>query len=59
MRSFATLGLLALFCVAAAVELQFHSLEARQQNLPIVKLPYGTWQASKYDAVNDVCKLRM
>lgn len=30
------------------------SLEARQQNFPFIKWPYGTWQASKYDSANDV-----
>jgi hypothetical protein len=34
--------------------LLFHALEARQRNLPVIKLPYGTWQAKKYDASNDV-----
>lgn len=34
--------------------LAFHNLEARQQNLPTLKLPYGTWQASDYDGANDV-----
>src|SRR5947209_4234637 len=27
---------------------------AAQQDLPRVKLPYGTWQAAKYDKANDV-----
>jgi hypothetical protein len=34
--------------------IEYHSLEARQANLPLLKLPYGTWQASKYDAASDV-----
>jgi hypothetical protein len=37
-----------------AVGLQFADAQAEQQNLPILKLPYGTWQASKYDAADDV-----
>jgi hypothetical protein len=37
--------------------LNYHSLQARQQNLPLLKLPYGTWQAAKYDAKNDVTAL--
>jgi hypothetical protein len=36
--------------------LEYHSLEARQANLPLLKLPYGTWQASKYDVASDVCR---
>jgi hypothetical protein len=35
-------------------KLEYHSLEAREQNLPSIKLPYGTWQATKYDSANDV-----
>jgi hypothetical protein len=34
--------------------LEYHSLEARQANLPLLKLPYGTWQASKYEPGSDV-----
>lgn len=34
--------------------LHYHSLKARAQNLPTLKLPYGTWQATKYDSANDV-----
>jgi hypothetical protein len=30
------------------------TLAAAQQGLPQVKLPYGTWQAAKYDRANDV-----
>jgi hypothetical protein len=40
--------------VADNHELKYHSLHARQQNLPLLKLPYGTWQATKYDSKNDV-----
>lgn len=25
-----------------------------QEDLPTIKLPYGTWRASKYDAASDV-----
>jgi hypothetical protein len=57
MRYHFIFGLLPAISLAAPVEhddLQFHSLEARQQNLPTIKFPYGTWQASKYDAASDV-----
>ncbi|QDS71255.1 hypothetical protein FKW77_000539 [Venturia effusa] len=34
--------------------LHYHSLTARAQSLPSLKLPYGTWQASRYDSANDI-----
>jgi hypothetical protein len=49
------LGLSSASPLLARDGLQFHSLEAHQQNLPTIKLPYGTWQATKYDSKNDVC----
>jgi hypothetical protein len=36
---------------------RFRTLEARKESLPTIKLPYGTWQAYSYDAVNDVMLL--
>jgi hypothetical protein len=30
------------------------ALAGAQQDLPRIKLPYGTWQAAKYDRANDV-----
>jgi hypothetical protein len=57
MRGLLVAGILPALCLCVPVEhdgLNFHNLEARQQNLPTIKLPYGTWQASKYDAANDV-----
>jgi hypothetical protein len=37
---------------------RFRTLEARKGPSPTIKLPYGTWQAYSYDAVNDVILLR-
>jgi hypothetical protein len=58
MKKILSLTLLATLCAASPTNsnggLKYHSLEARQQNLPSIKLPYGTWQASKYDSANDV-----
>lgn len=34
--------------------LLYADLKARQQNLPLLKLPYATYQASKYDANTDI-----
>jgi hypothetical protein len=34
--------------------LEYDSLDARKDNLPLLKLPYGTWQASQYDDDADV-----
>ena len=31
--------------------------ESKQQNLPRITLPYGIYQATKYDAVNDVSRI--
>lgn len=51
-------GLLPVFSLALPFlekdGLHYHSLKARAQNLPTLKLPYGTWQATKYDSANDV-----
>lgn len=53
-------GLLPVFALAlpsfGTDGLHYHSLKARAQNLPTLKLPYGTWQATKYDSANDVRK---
>jgi hypothetical protein len=53
-----TLGLFSSLALAIPIVndegLEFHTLEARQQQLPLVKLPYATYQASSYDPVNDV-----
>jgi hypothetical protein len=37
--------------------LVYHSKRAAEQNLPTIELPYGKWQASKYDAASDVRKV--
>jgi hypothetical protein len=34
--------------------LTFQNLEARQLNLPSINLPYGTFQARRYDKTNDL-----
>jgi hypothetical protein len=31
--------------------------DSRQQTLPVIELPYGTWQAASYDAESDVRNL--
>jgi hypothetical protein len=58
MKKFIAIGLLVALSSSSPTStqgtLEYHSLEARQQNLPSIKLPYGTWQANKYDAANDV-----
>jgi hypothetical protein len=52
------LGLFSALCTAFPLleqnGLQFANEKARQQNLPSLKLDYGTWQAHSYDAKNDV-----
>ncbi|KAF2399881.1 alpha/beta-hydrolase [Trichodelitschia bisporula] len=57
LRLLTFLGLLDALAAASPIVhngLPYHSHEARQANLPTIKLPYGTWQASKYDAANDI-----
>jgi hypothetical protein len=58
MKPTLVLGLFSTLCIAIPLleqnGLQFASEEARQQNLPSLKLEYGTWQAQSYDAKNDV-----
>jgi hypothetical protein len=34
--------------------LEYANLEAQRENLPLLKLPYGTWQATRYDPASDV-----
>lgn len=34
--------------------LQYNSPEARQKNLPMIELPYGSYQATQYIAKADV-----
>lgn len=62
MRVFSCLSLLVLVTVEAApfidhIEhdgLKYASEEARKADLPLIKLPYATIQAQKYDKANDV-----
>lgn len=60
--SFLAIGALCATIVLAAPvregKLGFHTLESRAGNLPMVKLPYGTWQASKYDPKTDIYTFR-
>src|ERR1700760_2665517 len=35
--------------------LNFLARETQEESLPFVHFPYGTYQASSYDTVNDVC----
>jgi hypothetical protein len=39
--------------------LEYASLEAQRDNLPLLQLPYGSWQASRYDVDSDVCGIRL
>jgi hypothetical protein len=39
--------------------LEYASLNTQRNNLPLLVLPYGTWQASKYDVDSDVCGLNL
>jgi hypothetical protein len=34
--------------------LEYATPETQRENLPLLKLPYGTWQATKYDSISDV-----
>ncbi|KAF2667279.1 alpha/beta-hydrolase [Microthyrium microscopicum] len=34
--------------------LEYNSESSRKAHLPLLKLPYGTWQASQYDAKTDI-----
>jgi hypothetical protein len=59
MWSFLVLASLAMDLVSASSKLeykglQYQNLRTRAENLPLLKLPYGTWQASKYDKATDV-----
>jgi hypothetical protein len=57
-RATLTLGLFSALALAVPIVndegQEFHTLEARQAKLPLIKLPYATYQASSYDPVNDV-----
>jgi hypothetical protein len=51
--------IVALNVITDAHGLEYASLNAQRDNLPLLKLPYGTWQASHYDVDSDVCGLNL
>lgn len=42
------------FIAASSARPSAPSDKSAQADLPTIKLPYGTWRASKYDAASDV-----